>query len=268
MNYRKHYESKVGYTIISEIGMCSMKMLEFGIIELMKGDGVAVHTGEKEYGFIFLGGHADVTIDGDTWEAVGGRESVFGGKAHSVYIPRRKQVTFKGCDQVKIAVCSTPVKEDSQPQLLTPEHVTNSVLGTPPWERDTHFILDQRSNAKRLCIGEAFVTPGNWAGFPPHKHDIDDMPREAILEEIYYFLFQPAQGFAVQCMYTKDGEFDEAYRVKSDDLVVFPKGYHTTVTAPGYSAYFLWLMAGDYQGFFRSNDPEHEWVTAVQHTAV
>ena len=57
-----------------------------------------------------------------------------------------------------------------------------------------------------------------------------------------------------------DGEIDEAYRVKNDELVEFPKGYHTTVATPGYQSYFLWLMAGDYQGFNRSSDPDHEWI--------
>lgn len=264
MNYKKTYVPSIGYTKLCEIGKCSLKMLEFGIIELMKGDQVMIDTEEKEYAFIFLGGHADVDVDDIKWEAVGGRTNVFGGKAYSVYIPRHKKVTFTGCEHVKIAVCDTPAEEDSEPQMLPPEHVTSSVLGVKPWERDTHFIIDGRCNAKRLCIGEAFVTPGNWAGFPPHKHDEDRMPDEGILEEIYYFLFQPEQGFAVQCMYTKDGEFDEAYRVKQDELVEFPKGYHTTVGAPGYNTYFLWLMAGEHQGFFRSNDPDHDWVSAVE----
>ena len=46
----------------------------------------------------------------------------------------------------------------------------------------------------------------------------------------------------------------------NDELVEFPYGFHTTVYTPGYQTYFLWLMAGDYQGFNRSNDPEHAWV--------
>ena len=117
---------------------------------------------------------------------------------------------------------------------------------------------------KVLTIGEAYITPGNWAGFPPHKHDVDNMPSEGVLEEIYYFLFDPQQGFGVQCLYTSDGEIDEAYRVKNDELVEFPRGYHTTVGAPGYNTYFLWLMAGKDQGFYRSNDPDHEWVSAVE----
>ena len=53
-------------------------------------------------------------------------------------------------------------------------------------------------------------------------------------------------------------EFEQM--IENDELVEFPYGYHTTVSTPGYQTYFLWLMAGDYQGFNRSNDPEHDWV--------
>lgn len=263
MNYKKSYVPQTGYTKICEIGKCSLKMLEFGIIELHKDDSVTIETEGKEYAFIFLGGHADVTLNGKTFEAVGGRTNVFGGKAHSVYAGRNTTVTFTGCEHVKIAVCDTPTDYDTEAQILGPDHVNAKLLGVKPWERDTHFIIDDRCNARYLTIGEAFVTPGNWAGFPPHKHDVDNMPHEGVLEEIYYFLFQPEQGFAVQCMY-KEGKFDEAYRVKADDLVEFPEGYHTTVGAPGYNTYFLWLMAGEHQGFFRSNDPDHDWVSAVE----
>ena len=147
-----------------------------------------------------------------------------------------------------------------QPQLLREDHVVLKLLGEVPFQRETSFIIDGNSNAKVLTIGEAYCTEGNWAGFPPHKHDVNDMPRECIAEEIYYFLFDPKQGFAVQCLYTADGSVDEAYRVKNDELVEFPYGYHTTVSTPGYKTYFLWMMAGDYQGFNRSSDPEHAWI--------
>ncbi len=264
MNLKKSYVPQIGYTEICKNGECSLKMLDFGMVELMRGDSVTIETGEKEFAFIILGGHADFAFDATVWKNVGGRRSVFEGKATSVYMPRRKTLTITGCEHVKIAVCSTKVDEDSEAEIVGADRVRSVVLGVKPWERDTHFIIDGATKAKRLTVGEAFVTPGNWAGFPPHKHDVDNMPQEGILEEIYYFLFQPEQGFAVQCAYTKDGEFDEAYRVFSDDLVEFPRGYHTTVGAPGYNTYFLWLMAGEHQGFFRSNDPDHDWVSAVE----
>lgn len=264
MNYKKTYVPTSGYTPLCKIGECSLKMLEFGIIELKKNESVVFETGENEVAFILLGGKADFAFDGTVWKDVGGRTNVFSGKAHSVYMPRHKTVTISTPWSVKIAVCGTPVGEDTEPEIITPDRVRSVTFGKKPWERDTHFIVDGNTNAKRLTVGEAFVTPGNWAGFPPHKHDVDNMPNEGILEEIYYFLFQPQQGFGIQCLYTKDGEIDECYRVKSDDLVEFPRGYHTTVGAPGYNTYFLWLMAGEHQGFFRSNDPDHDWVSAVE----
>ena len=264
MNFKKSYHPQIGYTPICKVGECSLKMLEFGIVELLRGDSVVLDTGENEVAFIILGGHADFSFDGITWKKVGGRRSVFDGKATSVYMPRGKTVTITGCEHVKIAVCGTKADADTEPEIVGPERVRAVTLGVQPWERDTHFIIDGATNARKLTIGEAFITPGNWAGFPPHKHDVDEMPQEGILEEIYYFLFQPEQGFAIQRLYTADGEIDETYTVKQDDLVEFPKGYHTTVGAPGYNTYFLWLMAGEHQGFFRSNDPEHDWVTAVE----
>ena len=264
MNYKKTYVPQSGYTQLCRIGECSLKMLEFGIVELWKGEHVALDTGKNETAFILLGGHADFAFGSTVWNNVGGRRSVFEGKATSVYLPHHTQVTISAREHVKIAVCGTPLDEDTEAQLITPDMVNAVLLGVKPWERDTHFIVDGRCNAKRLTIGEAFITPGNWAGFPPHKHDVDDMPAEGVLEEIYYFLFQPQQGFGIQRLYTKDGEIDETYTVRQDDLVEFPKGYHTTVGAPGYNTYFLWLMAGEHQGFFRSNDPDHDWVTAVE----
>ncbi|MBE6806208.1 MAG: 5-deoxy-glucuronate isomerase [Ruminococcaceae bacterium] len=261
MNYKKSYNGGTGYTPICKIGECSLKKLEFGIIELEAGGSITFDTLDKETAFIMLEGHCDVCVDDTKWENIGNRSNVFENrKAESFYMPRDQKLEIKALDHIKIAVCATPVTEKTEPQLLREDHVVLKLLGKVPYERETSFIIDGNTNAKVLTIGEAYVTEGNWAGFPPHKHDVNNMPHECIAEEIYYFLFDPKQGFAVQCLYTADGEIDEAYKVKNDELVEFPKGYHTTVATPGYQSYFLWLMAGDYQGFNRSNDPEHDWV--------
>ena len=261
MNFKKSYKSAKGYTPICKIGECSLKKLEFGIIELDAGEALDYYTADKETAFIMLCGHCNVTVGGTKWENIGNRQNVFENrKAESFYMPIDEKLTIEAIDKIKIAVCATPVKEKTEPQVLREDHVVLKLLGRVPFERETSFIIDGNSNAKVLTIGEAYCTEGNWAGFPPHKHDEDNMPTECIAEEIYYFLFDPAEGFAVQCLYTADGEIDEAYRVKNDELVEFPYGYHTTVTTPGYQSYFLWLMAGDYQGFNRSNDPAHDWI--------
>lgn len=261
MNFKKTYKPAKGYTPICKIGECSLKKLEFGIIELDAGESVSFNTEDKETAFIILEGHCDVKYAGGEFKNVGNRNSVFENRrAESVYMPRDTELCISALDHLKIAVCATPISEKTEPQVLREEHTVTKVLGRVPFERETSFIIDGNSNAKILTIGEAYTTEGNWAGFPPHKHDVNNMPAECIAEEIYYFLFEPKQGFAVQCLYTSDGEIDEAYRVKNDELVEFPYGYHSTVSTPGYKTYFLWLMAGDYQGFNRSNDPEHDWI--------
>ena len=260
MNYKKTYTPAIGYTKLCEIGKCSTKRLEFGMIELEKGDSVTIETEGKEYAFVFLVGHADVQVGETTWKAVGERQNVFDGPAHSVYVPRNSTVTFTGCDHVQIGVIDTPTDKDSKPQWKKAEEVKVMTLGEQPWKRDFHSIINAETNADYLTIGESFVEPGNWAGYPGHKHDVNDMPREAAAEEIYYFLFDKEQGFGFQSLYTRDGEIDETYRVKNGDLVEFPKGYHLTQTAPGYKMYILWLMAGDVQGVYRTNDPDHEWI--------
>ena len=261
MSFKKSYKGGNGYTPICEIGKCSLKRLEFGIIELNAGERLSYETHGMETAFIILYGHCNVLTEGEKWENIGNRSSVFENKrAESFYIPIESSCEIIATDKLKIAVCATPTAEKTKPQVLREEGVTLKLLGRVPYERETSFLIDGNTNAKVLTVGEAYITEGNWAGFPPHKHDEDNMPKECIAEEIYYFLFEPEQGFAVQCLYTSDGEIDEAYRVKNDELVEFPKGYHTTVATPGYKSYFLWLMAGDYQGFKRSNDPEHDWI--------
>ena len=261
MNFKKTYVPKKGYTPVSEIGKSSLKRLEFGIIELDAGEEQPFDTKDKETAFIVLSGHCDVLFDGQIYENVGNRQSVFENrKAECFYMPRDQRLSVRARDHVKIAVCATPIGEKTEPQLLREDHATLKLLGRPPFERETSFLIDGTTNAKILTVGESYTTEGNWAGFPPHKHDVDNMPAECVAEEIYYFLFEPEQGFAVQCLYTKDGSVDVAYRVKEDELVEFPYGYHTTVSTPGYKTYFLWLMAGDYQGFNRSNDPDHDWI--------
>ena len=261
MNFKKTYKPTTGYTPLCKIGECSLKKLEFGIIELDGGMSIDFNTEDKETAFIMLEGHCDVSFGDTKWEKIGNRNNVFENRrAESFYMPREQELKIIANDHVKIAVCATPVDEKTEPQLLREDHVVLKLLGRVPFQRETSFIIDGNSNAKVLTIGEAYTTEGNWAGFPPHKHDEDNMPTECIAEEIYYFLFDPGQGFGVQLLYTADGELDEAYRVKNDELVEFPYGYHSTVSTPGYQTYFLWLMAGDYQGFNRSNDPEHDWI--------
>ena len=123
-------------------------MLDFGIIELKAGGKQEFYTGNKETAFIILGGKCNVEFDDVKWKDLGGRRSVFEGKAHSFYMPRNKKLVISTDWSVKIAVCATETDEDTEPACYGPDHVNSVVLGVKPWERDTHFIIDGRSNAR------------------------------------------------------------------------------------------------------------------------
>ncbi len=76
MNFKKTYKPKNGYTPISKIGECSLKILEFGMIELDGGDLLEYYTDDKETAFIMLEGHCDVEANGEKWENIGNRSTV------------------------------------------------------------------------------------------------------------------------------------------------------------------------------------------------
>ena len=124
MSYKKSYKSANGYSPICKIGESSLKKLEFGIIELKAGESLDFYTGNKETAFIMLEGHCDVNFNETVWENIGNRNSVFDNrKAESFYMPIEQKLTITAIDNIKIAVCATPLEEKTEPQLLREDHV-------------------------------------------------------------------------------------------------------------------------------------------------
>ena len=105
------------------------------------------------------------------------------------------------------------------------------------------------------------LTPsGNWSSWPPHKHDRDAMPDEAVLEEVYYYRFRRPQAWGVQRLYRGDRSRDCLWEVRQGDLVIVPDGYHPFVAAHGDDAYYLNALAGDRRTMACSFDPDLDWV--------
>ena len=88
------------------------------------------------------------------------------------------------------------------------------------------------------------------------------------MEEVYFYVVKPKQGFGVQCLYQRPevpNRLDEAFIVRDGDTVVLPRGYHPAVAAPGYQLCYVWVLyaEADVYGAW-SDDPDHAWVRNVE----
>lgn len=261
MSFKKTWSMQDGCDEVITKENSSLDMLEVDMLKLMQGQSKNYDEIDKEYALILLGGKCTVIGDGLDYENIGQRKSVFDGRATALYIPRNKKFTIKADTNVTIAVCKSPCCIDTEPVLVVSDDVIVKDLGEDGWKRQAHFIIDEHINAKHLYIGEAYVASGMWASYPPHKHDEARMPLEGEQEEVYYYEFNKHAGFGIQRVYSKDGDIDETYTVKTGDLVEIPKGYHPFCCAPGYNAYYLWIMAGKDRGFFMTTEQDHKWLT-------
>jgi len=110
----------------------------------------------------------------------------------------------------------------------------------------------------QLIFFEVYSPGGNWSSYPPHKHDEELPPKESLLQEFYYYQFNPAKGFALQWNFSEDLSLNEAVMVRNHSLVAVPQGYHTVVTAPGYEGYYLNAMAGPTVNWNFTVHPDHK----------
>jgi 5-deoxy-glucuronate isomerase len=144
--------------------------------------------------------------------------------------------------------------------VLRGEDVQVETRGFGAQERTVTPILMADREADSLLVCEVLTPPGHWSSYPPHKHDRDALPEESLLEETYYHRIDPPSGFALQRVYTGDGNLDETLAVRDRDVVLVPRGYHTVSAPPGYAVYYLNVMAGPRREWAIANDPDHEWM--------
>ena len=264
MNLLREYKPAEGYVEIFKRGESGLKLVTFGILSLSDGKSFAGDSGDEEVALIVMSGKCTVKVGSTTYQSIGKRTSVFGGRAYGVYIPCGKSYEVTGEGQVDIAVCKAPSDLKSDPVLITPDDVLVKTVGQHNWKRYVHDIVDMRVKAGCLVIGETFNPPGNWSSSPPHRHDFDNIPDESEQEEVYFFKVSPPQGFAVQRIYTDDLSLDELYAIKDGDTVAIPEGYHPVAAAPGYQVYYLWILAGEKRILCPKDDPAHTWLKACE----
>ena len=262
-DYLRHYEPCDGFTQIATIGDGDLRLTEFGILRLRQGEDYEAKTGSREVALVVLGGICSISGDGVYFSHVGGRKDVFSGKPHAIYLPCKTRYVIHAETHVEIAWTASPSSLRTPAYLISPEQVKDVHIGKENYQRDAYLILTDAFPASHLFIGEAFVPSGNHASYPPHRHDHDNLPVEVDMEEVYFFRFQPEQGYGIQKIYTDDRSLDITCTVQQNDTTLIPRGYHPVINAPGYTMYYLWIMAGqNHRKFLSVIDPAHQWVLA------
>lgn len=261
MDLKKKYVEKYGYERVITDRNSALTFEEMDMLKLRSGASFTVTEKGKEFALVVMTGTVTVSGKDFCFENVGKRKTVFDGVGESVYVGLNTEFTITAVDgDARVCIGKAPAEEYHKPQVARTADIKTKELGKGSFTRLAAFNVAENVEAQRIYIGEFWVDDGNWASFPPHKHDVDDMPNEGFLDEIYYFEFDKPQGFGVQMVYTKDGTINEAYKVGNGEMVEVPKGYHPFSVAPGYKNYCLWIMAGNNRGLFSTIDDDHKWI--------
>ena len=236
-------------------------LVRFGVRALAKGAAWTETMRSEECCIVLLSGHCRAawqTADGRAGNAIlGPRASVFRSYPHALYLPAGTRVTVSATAATQLADCRAPSTQSLDARAVRPDQCGFEIRGGGNATRQIIDILPPSFEADRLMICEVLTPAGNWSSYPPHKHDRDRPPLEADLEEIYYFRFSHPDGYGFQRLYSADGRRDETFRVTDGDVVVVREGYHPFVTAYGYDAYYLNVLAGSRRSMAATDDPRY-----------
>lgn len=266
----RHIKAKANGNYRQIVAPGTLRFLDFGRLQLKKGEKHSAKTGDREYVLDVFSGTASVSVNSETGQnqdfpKAGGRTDVFSGPPVMVYVPVHSSFEITATsDTLDLGIFSAPSQTPEQPRLLEGKDVTATQVGRDNWQRTVYSAIDQNVPAERLLAGETLNPPGNWSSYPPHKHDQNNPPKEAVLEEVYFFRVKPSQGYGFIWTYTRPDDpesFSTVFVVEDGDTVLLPKGYHPVVAAPGYQLHYTWVLAGEERRYGAWNDdPRHAWV--------
>jgi 5-deoxy-glucuronate isomerase len=241
-------------------------LLHFAARKLTLGERWQHETGENELALVSLGGSCAIRSDRGDWLNFGRRPNVFAGMPYCLYLPRRTHFVVEALTEgVDLAYGWCPTDQDHPAHLITPSQVGIELRGGGNASRQINSMIPPGFDCHRLIVVEVYTPSGNWSSYPPHKHDIhrvnpDGKLVEADLEEVYFYKIDRPEGYAIQRIYSGDGRLDELVLARPDDVVLVPEGYHPVVSPPGYTSYYLNMLAGSAQSLANMDDPHYAWV--------
>ncbi|HEY4684192.1 MAG TPA: 5-deoxy-glucuronate isomerase [Candidatus Acidoferrales bacterium] len=236
--------------------------MSFFVRRIVPGEVQEIETREEEVALVLLGGHC-VADWGQGKVQIGQRAHVFDGLPYALYLPAGSVVHVEANTVCEVAECRVPSSKPYAPRLVTPRDVSVSLRGGNNASRQIVDVIPPNFPADKLIVVEVYTPSGNWSSYPPHKHDVHNLPTEADLDEIYYYRMDRPGGYAYQRLYTPDGHRDVTLTVWDGDVVLVRDGYHPVVAGHGYNVYYLNFLAGSARTLAFTEDPQHTWVRST-----
>ena len=232
------------------------RYVHFAVRHIAAGKTWKSDTGKNECCLVLLGGHCRVDADGTTY-GLGPRRDVFSDYPHAMYLPRHTAFRVTADAATELGDGRAPARATFPARVIRPEDCGFEIRGGGNATRQIVDIMPPAFAADRLLVCEVFTPAGNWSSYPPHKHDVDRPPGEVKLEETYYYRFAGADpnAYGIQRLYDK--RRDQTLTVRHGDVVLIRNGYHPFVTAYGYNAYYLNVLAGTRRSMAASDDPRY-----------
>ena len=233
----------------------------FGEHRLSTGSSLHLPADDRERAVVVLEGVASVHAGEHVWSSLGSRSSVFDGPPPPVLLLEPGlELRVEAEAESTVILADAPAADLRRTRLFRSEEIHVETRGEGITERTINHLLPPTVEAGRLILFEVFTPGGNWSSYPPHKHDTEDPPREAYLEELYYYRFRRPEGWGFARVYTADGTLDASFAPGDRDVLLIPRGYHPFGAPAGYDAYYLNVMAGPNRAWHFTADPDHAWL--------
>lgn len=238
----------------------------FNIVKLKKGETFTSQVDAYETCLVPATGSIDVSVSGQKFDAVGKRNHIWEGDPEGVYVPVGVKATLECVsDEVEVFIAGAQHDEVYEPFAVRESDIDPVQYGSDDTKthRKIKHILGKSPAGKvgKLLVSELFtVGAGGWSGFPPHKHDTDDLPEETRHDEVYNFRFNPEHGFGAQFLTQEGEDMGDVYHIKNGSTILIEKGYHPCVAAPGYEMYYFTILGGLSQRPLHQHfHPEHAY---------
>ena len=240
------------------------RFVHFAVRQIAPGRAWSSRTGTSECCLVLLAGMCRVIFNGRE-ETLGPRATVFAAYPHAIYLPPGVAFRVEADQLTELADGRAPAKATAgrlrstssklEPKVIRPQDCGYEIRGGGNATRQIVDIMPPNFPADRLLVCEVFTPSGNWSSYPPHKHDVDRPPHEVKLEEIYYYRFDHPDAYGIQRLYDRRAE--QAVTVRHGDVMLIRSGYHPFVSAYGYNAYYLNVLAGTRRSMAASDDPRY-----------